>query len=325
MAIKHLFTSSKADGGDATLVQPSNWNANHAIDSEVTFPAVATPATPAAGNFNLFGKKLGNTRVMPAAIGPSGMDYTIQPAMWRQKLGAWSPPGNATTVPGIFGTAAWTAVGTATARTVATTNLFTRMRRLGYVSAATAGSLTSLRTAAAQYTTGTGAGLGGFFASFRIAASDAAAVTGVRSFTGFSAATTAPTNVEPSTLVNCIGLAQLSTNSTQMYIVYGGSAAQTAIALTTAFPPYNGTVGITTGVPYDFTIWCPPNSQGVINWQVDRIDTGTSTGGTITPAVQGTQTPASTTLLNPVAWRCNNATALAVGFDLINFYVETDY
>lgn len=33
MAIKHAFTSAKADGGDTTLVQPSNWNANHTIDA----------------------------------------------------------------------------------------------------------------------------------------------------------------------------------------------------------------------------------------------------------------------------------------------------
>jgi hypothetical protein len=32
MAIKHAFTSGIADGGDATLVQPSNWNADHTIE-----------------------------------------------------------------------------------------------------------------------------------------------------------------------------------------------------------------------------------------------------------------------------------------------------
>jgi len=29
MPIKHLFTSGVSDGADATLVRPSNWNANH--------------------------------------------------------------------------------------------------------------------------------------------------------------------------------------------------------------------------------------------------------------------------------------------------------
>lgn len=322
MGIKHPFQSGKADGGDASLVQPSNWNANHTIDSEVTFPAVASPATPAAGNFNLFGKTLGNTRVMPAAVGPSGMDYTLQPALFRQKISVWSPGGNATTVPGVFGFAAMTVTGTATARNVATTNRMTRMRRLAYVSAATAGSACSIRSAA-MFTTGTGSGNGGFYASFRFACSDAAAVSGVRMFVGLDAA--APTNVEMSTRVNNIGIAQLSTDATQLYLVYGGSAAQTAVALGTGFPPFNGTVGVTTGVPYDLMIWCSPNSNGVFGYQLDRLDTGTSVGGTITPGTPGTQTPANTTLLSASMYRTNNATALAVGLDTSTIYVETDY
>lgn len=31
LSLRHAFTSSKSDGGDATLVQPSNWNASHAV------------------------------------------------------------------------------------------------------------------------------------------------------------------------------------------------------------------------------------------------------------------------------------------------------
>jgi hypothetical protein len=31
ISLKHAFSSGKADGGDATLVQPSNWNAEHDI------------------------------------------------------------------------------------------------------------------------------------------------------------------------------------------------------------------------------------------------------------------------------------------------------
>ena len=322
MGIKHAFTSAKADGGDATLVQPSNWNANHTIDSEVTIPAVASPATPAAGNFNLFGKTLGNTRVMPAAVGPSGMDYTLQPALFRQKISMWNTGGNGTAVPGIFGFQAMTVTGTATARNVATTNLLTRMRRLSYVSAATAGSACSIRSAS-MFTSGTGSGLGGFYASFRFAISDAAAVSGVRMFVGVDSA--APTNVEMSTRTNNFGIAQLSTDATQLYLVYGGSAAQTAVALGTGFPPHNGTVGVTTGVPYDFMIWCSPNANGVFGWQLDRLDTGTSTGGTVTPGTPGTQTPANTTLLSPSIYRVNNATAAAVAVDVSSIYFETDY
>lgn len=31
VSLKHAFTSAKADGGDSTLVQPSNWNAEHTL------------------------------------------------------------------------------------------------------------------------------------------------------------------------------------------------------------------------------------------------------------------------------------------------------
>ena len=302
--------------GGATNVEINN--------GDLTLVSNPSPVTPPAGSVKIFGRTFGNARTMPAVVGPSGMDYALMPSMWRQKIGIWTPPGNATTVPGVFGTTAWTAVGTATARSVATTNLLTRMRRLGYVSAATAGSLASIRTAQAQYTTGNGSGLGGFFASFRFAITDAAAVSGARFFAGMSATTTAPTNVEPSTLKNCIGVAQLSTDATQLYLVYGGSAAQTAIALGTNFPPMAGT-GIANGVAYDLTIWCPPNANGVVSWTLERIGTTFSVGGTIAPDTPGTQTPANTTLMNPVVWRCNNAQAAAVGFDMINFYIETDY
>ena len=68
---------------------------------------------------------------MAAQIGPSGLDTTLQANLGGNKVALWMPPGSSTTVPGVFGMAALTAVGTATARTVATTNLLSRMTRLG--------------------------------------------------------------------------------------------------------------------------------------------------------------------------------------------------
>lgn len=47
MPIKHPFVSGKADGGDATKVRPSNWNADHTspeltADAEVTVSGATT-------------------------------------------------------------------------------------------------------------------------------------------------------------------------------------------------------------------------------------------------------------------------------------------
>lgn len=283
----------------------------------------AAPVTPPADTVKLFAKKIAG-RIFPAMVGPSAMDAVVQPSLWRQKVARWNPPGGATTVPGVDGIAAPTAVGTATSRTVATTNLFTRTRRLGYVSAATAAALTGHYNTVAQFTTGNGAALGGFFYSCRFGISDAAAVAGARTFVGMSSTVAAPTNVEPNTLLNSIGIAQLSTDSTQLYLVYGGSAAQTAVALGTNFPPMAG-VGATNGIAYDLSIFCSPNSNGVVNVRLERIGTAFVYENTITPGTPGVQTPLNTTLLAHRAWRCNNATALAVGLDILGYYIETDY
>ena len=35
MAVTHTFVSGKSDAGDATLVRPSNWNANHTLSAEL--------------------------------------------------------------------------------------------------------------------------------------------------------------------------------------------------------------------------------------------------------------------------------------------------
>lgn len=55
-----------------------------------------------------------------------------------------------------------------------------------------------------------------------------------------------------------------------------------------------------------------------------EIDTGTKTSGTLTGVV-GTAIPASTTLMAIRAWRTNNNTANAVGMDISQIYIETDY
>lgn len=44
MAVKHSKTSAIADGGDTTLVQPSDWNANHTVDDN-TFVAAKLSAS----------------------------------------------------------------------------------------------------------------------------------------------------------------------------------------------------------------------------------------------------------------------------------------
>ena len=277
----------------------------------LTLPDTPSPTVPSDGYGTIFIKKIGG-RIMAAQVGPSGLDTTLQANLGGNKVAMWMPPGGSTTVPGIFGMAALTATGTATARTVATTNLLSRMTRLGYVSAATAGALAGAREAVAKFTTGAGPGLGGFFARYRFGVSDPAVVAGARMFIGLDAATAAPTNVEPSTKVNCIGVAQISTSS-NLNIVYGNATAKTPIDLGANFPAN------TAADAYELNLFSPP--AGGVHWQVRRLNTVFEASG----FVSSTEAPSATTLLCHQLWRCNNATALAVGLDVCGIYIETDH
>lgn len=275
-----------------------------------------TPGTPGAGTVRLFRKDRAG-RQMLAFIGPTGVDTTVQPFFATNKIARWNPSGNVTTVPIIDGfTAAFTILGTATARNVATTNFRTRLRRLGYVSAATAAAFCGHYGTVAQWTIGDGAGLGGFYYVCRFMPSDAANVAGARMFVGLRNLVNAPTNVEPSALTNCIGVAQLSSSS-NLHLVYGGSAAQAAIGLGASFPANGASTAA-----YELELFASPLTQ-TIGYKVTRLDTGAVASGTLSGTV-GTQVPAATTFLAHTAWRCNNATLLACGLDIVGVYIETD-
>ncbi|MCC6478338.1 MAG: hypothetical protein IT552_03935 [Sphingomonadaceae bacterium] len=285
-------------------------------NGSLVLPENSLPTPADAGTMKLFTRHIAN-RLMPAFVGPSGLDSTLQPLLARNKVGYWNPPGNATTVPGVFGFTAPTITGfTATARNVATTNMFTRMRRLGYVTATTAGTVGHWRYAANQFTVGSSStGLGGFTYIIRFGISDAATVAGARMCKGMRATAT-PTNVEPSTLTNviCLGHGAADTN---FKIFYGGTTAQPAIDLGVNFPANT----LSTDV-YELALFSPPNS-GDVHYEVTRINTGHVATGTITNSGAAVL-PTNTTLIAPWGYRTNNATALAVGIDVMSAYIETD-
>jgi hypothetical protein len=239
-----------------------------------------------------------------------------QSVLNRVQLAYWQPGGNSSSAPGVLGLAAMQVLGTATARNVATTNRATRKRRLGYVSAATAGALAGHYSNNAQFSLGDGAGNGGLFYACRFVVSDAAQVAGARMFVGLRNATSAPTNVDPSALINCVGVAQVST-SNNLQIVFGGSAAQATIDLGANFP-----ANTLSADAYELTLYSPPGVSNTLHYRVERLGTSFVATGQLGPGTAGVTLPAATTLLAHAAWRTNNATALAVGIDICNIYFE---
>jgi hypothetical protein len=253
------------------------------------------------------------------AVGLSASDYQVYQKEFsgNRVSGVYYMGGNVNTATYIA-TGAPNTIGTLTGRAFGTSNKLTASKRLGFVSAATIGSLCGI------YSNGglngfiypTSSGLGSFEISFRFGCSDAATVSGARGFIGIAYGTASQTNVEPSALTNVIGIAQLSTDATQYYLVYGGSSAQTPIALGTALgSPADKTTLI------DFKITAINDTS--FRYRVKNLSNGVAVSGTVT-GTASTQIPAATTTMFPRLWRCNNATALAVAIDICFIHSESE-
>jgi hypothetical protein len=239
----------------------------------------------------------------------------LQPLTGFTRTSIWSASGNSA-APFLGDASAFTTLGTATPRAVASTNTLTRMRRLGYVSAATAGSLAYAVVTTANFLIGNGSDPSGFLAIFTFGCSDAATVAGARQFVGMSSSVAGATNVEPATLTNAIGIGHGAAD-TNLMLYCSGSTAQTAVNLGVNFP-----ANTLSADAYRFTLWAA--KDGSLNWQVDRVGTSFTATGTFANATPGTTAPANTTALAPRLWRTNNATALAVAFDMASVVIQTD-
>lgn len=243
--------------------------------------------TPPVSGVAIYSKRRAG-RSMLAQIGPLGLDYTMQPNFWANKIMLWSATGNGTTPALInFGN---TVTG-ATTRNVATTNLFTSMRRIGYVTNAAAGTSAGTRHGFAQFFRGNGtAGVGGFFYVIRFGMSSGSTVAQQRSFIGLWATTTSITNVEPSSLTNVIGFANdsLAGDSSFVFIHNGTNASVTG--------SMSGTTMTVTAVSTGTLFLNQVLSGSGITAGTTITAFGTGSGGTGTYTVSVSQTVASTTI-----------------------------
>jgi Protein of unknown function (DUF2793) len=302
------------NGATGKIVKNSTLTVSPA--GEITSTATAVlPVDPGAGK-SIEGNYVFAGRVIKGERAAFEAWLPLQNSVSRTQFAFWQPQGNSTIVPGVVGFTPPTVLGTTTARNIATTNRATRKRRLGYVSAATAGALAGHYVSAAQFSLGDGTGVGGFFYQCRFVVSDATAVAGARMFVGLRNSVAAPTNVEPSTLTNLTGVAQISTSG-NLQIVFGGSTAQTPIDLGVNFPANSLSADL-----YELSLYSPPGAANTLHYRVERVGTSFVSQGQLGPGTAGVTIPAATTLLAHTAWRSNNATALAVGLDVCNISFE---
>ena len=319
------ITTSGTINIDTTVV-PQLGATNNTFTGTQTAPTIilsggtTDPTAPTGTALNVYSKTLGGKPFLFTEASGSRIAL-IQNSLFQKNIGLFTPGFGSTTLPPLIGSGAYTQPTTAatlTARTAAATNAFTKTKRIGFVTNTTTGRFAGVYLAGAQWTMGDGSASGGFYFAFRFGISDATLVASPRMFLGLSSSVSTPTNVEPSTLTNVIGVGMGSAD-TNLKIFYGGSAAQTAIDLGTNFP-----VTTATGQGYEVIFSNAYTANNSVSYQITNLNTGTIATGTLTAATPGTQLPASTTYLGHQLWRTNNATAAAVGLDLGYVYCEGD-
>jgi hypothetical protein len=306
--IKHAFTSGKSDGADATLVQPSNWNAEHSLDQYLDYPAVSTPAAPGSGLRTFARNRAG--RILPGVIGPSGIDVNLQPAFFGNTIYMWMP-NTGTTASISFGTA-FTArnAGTSAAQatpTKASTNAMTSLNRATFGTGTTATGASGVQSTLTVAWRGNAANLGGFFFFSRFGIETLA--SDMRAFVGLSA-NNAPMAADASTWNNTIGITKDSADSDWHIVERNGSTAtKTSTGCT-----------VTAGQVLDLTMFAPPNGSSVTVRLIDAV-TGTVY---VDNVAFNTTLPVNTTFLYMQAHNQSVTGITAKLLALNRMYCETD-
>jgi len=280
-------------------------------------PAVATePAVPPAGDGLLYAKAYAG-RILPKFMGPSGVDFPLQPNLGFNNIAMWrgGATTTATTFASVLGSMPYNGASP-TAPTIpalATTSLRNQTYRSTISTGATAGAIAYIRASALRLWRGNAAGLGGYFVVHRFALSGTLQ-TGQRVFAGLQDTAANPTNIDPTTNTTPgrIGMA-INASTGNWNVVHNiTGTAPTVIALGASFPVNNTDL-------YELILFAKPNATQ-IEYRVTNWSTNQQTSGIIT-----TNIPAATTFMIPSMWITNNATAAAATLDFISTYVETDY
>jgi len=190
---------------------------------------------------------------------------------------------------------------------------FYRLRRIGYVSVATAGGICGTRHGALQWARSVDPALGGWTYSARFGVSDASAVANARMFVGMTARPSGGSlpNANPSTNVNIIGVGNDVGEANLSIMHNDGSGTATKIGLGSAFPANTRNTDA-------YELWLKCNADLSITYKVKNLITGIEASGNL-----ATDLPlAEVELLSPEIWRNNGTTALAVSIDILDQMME---
>lgn len=262
-----------------------------------------TPAAPPAGFLDVYARSRAG-RMFLEMIGPSGIDTSLQPALFGNNVMMWLP-GTGTTAAISFG-GAWTVGATQAHPTIATTNMLTQMKRATYTTSTTIGNAAGVRASAASCWRGNAAGLGGFFFFARLGV--VTFQSAMQIWVGLSAVTGLIAG-EPSAQNNTVCIGKDSTD-TNWQLMFRDGATTTKVDLGLA---------VAANQVLDVMFFAPPNGSN-ITARVRRLDVDTVLADN---TVHTANLPTATSLLVPHA-ECRTTTANAVAIALNRIYLESD-
>jgi hypothetical protein len=216
ITVKHLKTSAIADAGDATLVQPSDWNADHTLTGTIEVSNGGTGQTTATAAFNA---------LAPSQTGNTGKYLTTDGTN-----SSWA------TVSGGSGTVTSVAATAGTGISVTGSPI------------TTSGTLTITNTAPDQtvsIASGTGISATGTYPAFTVTNTAPDQVVALTAGTGISTTGTYPnftiTNTSPSLGGDVVGPASATDNAVARFDTTTGKLIQNSVVLV-------GDTGAVTGV-----------------------------------------------------------------------------
>jgi hypothetical protein len=248
MGVKHSVASS-----DPGLIGATEWDDDHVIDGPLHLPLETANPSPLANTLKVFAARRANRSVL-RMMGQSGIDVSIQPALFGNDIRLWGP--NTTTTFGVIGQPTLTAIHNGTGAAVATptpaaTNSMTAMRRTQLGTGTVAGNSAGVRDPIAWYHRGSGAGQGGWFHFSRFGIETTAADIQVQ--VGFAALTTALAG-DPSAFVNCAMIGKDTADANWYFMHNDASGAATKV---------DTGVPVTENQVLDFFMFAPPFGSSV--------------------------------------------------------------
>lgn len=267
-----------------------------------------TPASPVTG-VTLFTRN--KARRLPAFVGPTGLDSSLQPSLFSNRVAATYATNG---VAGMTGGGGFPLANYGTPSSVlnASTSFFAAMVRTRYTSAATAQALAGIKSASTLWFRSSIANAGGFFFVARFGLATTAATN--RVFVGLVSSATQTLATDPSTLLDAIGFSADSAQTTLRFSTNDGTGTATQVDLGVNFPAQTAATNF-----YEVRLFTPSGSSGTVFWSAQRLNDGVLVQGSATVDL-----PTVGALLSAHVVHGNGATAAAVAIDVQTCYIETD-